>query len=267
MKSIDKNHNPQSNPSLIRKYQQDGFVAPVLIYSKQEIQHYQSQFSQMEKQLGHQKEQYQNLHFYFPWAREMATHPKLLDLVESIIGPDVLIYGSLVLSKQPNTSAFISWHQDGHYFNDFATTQYLSAWIALSESTVSNGCMRVIPGSHQQGILVHQPCVKQGNLIRQNEQIDITPRPSLVCDVELHPGEVSLHHAATIHHSPPNQSQSKRTGLIIRFVDATIKNPPKPLLHARGSALLNGFPQLGSIDGLSTQASIDAFVRERINTR
>ncbi len=220
---------------LANQFQEDGFLSPVSIYSDQEISRTQSAFLEFEKKIGTTREDYENLHFHAEWARDLVTHPKLLDLVEAILGSEILIYGSLVLSKIPGSYSHLSWHQDQYFFPQKTKTSYLSAWIALTDTTVENGCMKVIPKSHKEGILPHLPFSEDNtNLLTKGEEIKISPQKNEIENIVLKPGQISLHDGALIHSSSPNLTNKNRVGFIVRYLTPDILKTNNPVLQVRG---------------------------------
>ena len=174
-----------------------------------------------------------DLHLFFDWAYQVVTHKALLDVVESILGDDILVYGTLVLAKQPHDLRYASWHQDSFYSN-LHLTPSTTAWIALTPSHQSNGCMRVIPGSHRLGSLDHENVADEHLLNRRGERIKIEVDESEAIDVVLKPGEMSLHESTLVHSSNPNTSDEPRIGFIVRFVTSRMRNPNTRLMRVRG---------------------------------
>jgi hypothetical protein len=90
----------------------------------------------------------------FPWAAELVRHASILDLVEAVIGPDILVFHTTVWLKPPRSENYVPWHQDATYFG-LAPFEHITAWVALTPSRPESGCVRVIPGSHHKGRLAH----------------------------------------------------------------------------------------------------------------
>ena len=226
--------------TLSSKYKEDGFLSPVSVFSTHEIGKYQLAFENMEKAFEKKREEYLNPHLYFSWAKELATHPALLDIIESILGSELFISGSLIINKIPGTYSHLSWHQDAYHFQGYNSEPYITAWIALTHSNVANGCMRVIPGSHHQGIVPHLPFSDDTNMLKnRGVEVKISPSVNEIRDIVLKPGEMSLHDGRLIHQSNPNQTMEKRIGFIVRFVTPLLKNiSSHPLLQVRGNGAL-----------------------------
>ena len=90
----------------------------------------------------------------FPWAAELVRHPRILDLVEDVIGPDILVFHTTAWLKPPRSDNYVPWHQDATYFG-LAPFEHVTAWVALTSSRPESGCVRVIPGFHHKGQLTH----------------------------------------------------------------------------------------------------------------
>lgn len=213
----------------VRQYERDGIAHPIRVMSAAEAQRFRSGFEKLESYLSHKLRYVAMTHLYLRWAFDLATWPNILNAVEQILGPDLLIQGTLILCKHANDPSFVTWHQDFNYaFQNSSPT--VSAWVALSSSTSRSGCMRVIPNSHKKGILPHCDTVVENNILTYSVNVD----ESRSMDIELSAGEMSLHQANIVHGSSPNQSDDKRIGFIIRFVTPQFKNTVNPIVRARG---------------------------------
>jgi ectoine hydroxylase-related dioxygenase (phytanoyl-CoA dioxygenase family) len=119
--------------------------------------------------------------------------------------------------------------------------------------------MRVIPGSHKQGLLNHANVPDTPNLLRRGEQVEMVVDESRAVDVVLQPGEMSLHHSTIIHGSNPNASDEPRIGFIVRFVTNRITNRDRPLLRVRGAADCSHLPLAEPPTGMDEQAALSAW--------
>jgi ectoine hydroxylase-related dioxygenase (phytanoyl-CoA dioxygenase family) len=171
----------------------------------------------------------------YEWAFRLASHPAVLDAVESLIGPEILIDGNLVFYKPPHDASYASWHQDSVY-SGWHLTPSVSAWIALTASDPANGCMRVIPGSHKQGLLEHDNVQDPHMLNRRGERLRMDVDETQAIDLVLRPGEMSLHHTNIVHGSNPNTSDGPRIGFIVRFVTNQSTNRDRQVMRVRGKA-------------------------------
>ncbi|HWM25191.1 MAG TPA: phytanoyl-CoA dioxygenase family protein [Chthoniobacterales bacterium] len=218
-------------------FERDGIVFPIPAVPPEKAAAYQACFAELEQIADRPLGRVAHPAMHFGWAYRLATEPAVLDAVEEVLGPDLLIAGSLVLCKYPRDPAFVAWHQDNYYSN-LHLTPSLSAWIALRDSTTENGCMRVVPGSHREGVLPHEEKGNANNLLKQGQEIQVEVDEADAVEVVLRAGEMSLHHSAIIHGSRPNRSDTQRLGFIIRFVTSAydLAGQQTPFILARGRA-------------------------------
>ena len=216
-------------------YRDDGFLFPVDMFSEAEITQFREAFESLIENSRHcSPKRFDRLHLFFDWAHQLVTHNALLDVVETILGDDILVYGTLVFCKQPHDSRYASWHQDSFY-SGLHLTPSTSAWIAFTPSNQTNGCMRMIPGSHKLGLLDHENVPDSNMLNRRGERVKVAVNESQAVDVVLRPGQLSLHQSTIVHGSNPNTSDEPRIGFIVRFVTSDMKNPDTRLLQVRGN--------------------------------
>lgn len=155
-------------------------------------------------------------------AREFhgfVSHPDLLDLVEPLIGPDMVMWASALFCKPAQQGLEVPWHQDGQYW-PIRPRATVTAWIALDDVDAGNGCMRVVPGSHRAGEFSHVVSDRE-DLVLNNVLED--PRLDLASsrNIELEAGQVSLHDVNIVHGSQPNTSGRRRAGFAIRYMPSS----------------------------------------------
>ena len=149
----------------------------------------------------------------------LAKHPDILDCVESVLGPDIILWGCQVFCKPGGDGMEVPMHQDGHYWpiRPLATC---TVWLAVDGSDKENGCLRVIPGSHQKQTLFPHYTDDRENLTLtqavEEQQLDVEAD-----DVELQAGQMSLHDVYLIHGSNRNTSARRRAGVAFRYMPAT----------------------------------------------
>ena len=201
-------------------YQNEGIVFPIKVLDREDLLYFRRQYDKHKSLLGNDlnSNSFKQVHLHFSWAFELVTHPSILKHITPILGNDVLVHGSSVFSKQPRDKKFISWHQDGYYMK-LKSYEYVSAWIALSESNKENGCMRVIPGTHKE-LLPHTEEPNLDNLLSSGLTLDWPVDETKALDVELSAGEMSLHHVNLVHGSNPNNSEKNRIGFAVRYISA-----------------------------------------------
>jgi chlorinating enzyme len=223
----------QLSSEQLRQYERDGVLFPIRVLSGAEVAYFRGEFEALIRDCGVRR-RIDNLHLFFDWAYRLITHDAILNAIQDVLGGEILVYGTLVFYKPPQDSGYATWHQDSVY-SGLHLTPSISAWIALTPSNAANGCMRVIPGSHKQGLLDHTTAGDEANLLRRGEQITTVDESEAV-DVVLQPGEMSLHHSTIVHGSKPNTSGEPRIGFIVRFVTNQITDQAKAMMRVRGAA-------------------------------
>jgi len=151
---------------------------------------------------------------------ELARDREIVDLVAGAIGDDIVLWGCHVFCKPAGEGYETPWHQDGHYWpiRPLATC---TAWVALEESVVENGCLRVIPRSHAARQL-HEHLHEDRSDLTLNQRLAAGSFDEVTAvDLELQPGQMSLHDVYMIHGAAPNRSPRRRTGVALRYMPAT----------------------------------------------
>lgn len=143
----------------------------------------------------------------FDWVYRLSRDPRLLDPIEDLIGPDILLTNSIFRIKEPGSATFYGWHQDAARIQ--VEPGFVLAFIAISDATSDNGCLRVIPGSQHEV----QPFGLVSYADRQVARVREVDETAAV-DMVLAKGQVGLLHCNTIHGSGPNRSSERRIGLI-----------------------------------------------------
>ena len=219
----------------VAAYERDGFVFPVPVLSAAETYALRADLESWEQRVSHLIDWPEKSKSYllFDWADRLVHHPRVLDAVEDLIGPDILVYHSTLFSKEAHQDAFVRWHQDGVYFF-LEPRLHVTAWVALSEASVEAGCMRAIAGSHKRGDIEHDDKPDPLNLIKRGQGISdrFDSEPGVMMPVRA--GEMSLHHTNLVHASGPNRAGDRRIGLGISYIPTSVR----PVGHATPSALL-----------------------------
>ena len=173
----------------------------------------------------------------FTWMDDLVRHPEILDAVELLIGPDIMVMSADIWMKQSGEKRHISFHQDAGYWH-LDPLDIVTAWVALTPATITNGCMRFALGTHRLGNVEHHNTYAADNMLShgQTARIDVRRWPHF--DNELDPGEMSLHHALLAHASGPNTTEHQRGGICIRYLPGRIAYTREPAVSAmvvRGS--------------------------------
>ena len=199
-----------------QEYNKNGFVAPLNFLPENmindflsELEYAQQKWPDMLKGTGRN-----NPHLVFPSLDKIIHDSRMLDAVESIIGNNILITGSTFFIKEPQNEGFVSWHQDAKYIG-LEPHNWLTAWIAITDANIENGCMRMVPKSHLSELVHHEDTFGDNNLLSRGQNIPNIKESDSVA-IELNAGQMSLHHPRTIHGSGPNLSNKRRIGFAVQ---------------------------------------------------
>ncbi len=205
--------------SSINSYRRDGFVFPVHVLTPGEAAAYRKRFEAYEAKQGgwYELSKGQKLYLLQTWVAELASHAKVLDAVEGVLGPNVMVWGSSLFIKDPGEGTYVSWHQDSTYWG-LSEPDVVTAWIALSAATVASGCMKMMPGTHKWQQLAHVDTLDDKNLLTRGQEIAVDVNDDDGVLVELQPGHMSLHDVRTVHASDPNRSTDRRIGVAVRYI-------------------------------------------------
>ncbi|MGE0153535.1 MAG: phytanoyl-CoA dioxygenase family protein [Reyranellaceae bacterium] len=228
----------------IAKYERDGFHFPVRVFPSEKAAYYQQCVAEMRANLGGtiSKAHAQKSNLLFKWVDELVHEPLLLDAVEDLIGPNLLLWSTEFFFKDPGDKRFVSWHQDDTYWHLEPAIE-VTAWIAVSDVPEQAGPVRFIKGSHTASRykIVNQP---DANNMLQSGQIAQGVNEEDAVSAVLKAGEASFHHTRTLHASRPNTSSFARIGVAARFIPTHVRQ-----LNARESAMLmRGTDQYGYFD-------------------
>jgi len=208
----------------IQAFRDDGYLAPVAVLQGPEVAAARENFDSLLRRtngLADPSGRYKP-HLYAKWVSDLVRNSRVLDAVEDLLGPDLLVWRSIFFFKKAHSSGFVDWHQDSHFWR-LDSEAVVTAWIALTDSTVENGCLRVVPGSHRRPEVPHAIRFSKDNvLVRGQSAAAEVPEDQVRC-VELRPGEMSLHHVGMLHGSSANTSDGDRAGLAIRYLSPRVR--------------------------------------------
>ncbi|WP_375425669.1 phytanoyl-CoA dioxygenase family protein [uncultured Friedmanniella sp.] len=166
-------------------------------------------------------------HFRDPRLLDYLLGEEVLDLVEPLLGPDIALWTSHFISKDPFTGRATPWHEDSAFWNGRFDRydSIVTVWLALGPSNRSNGCMRVVPGSHLLGGF-HDNYVPTDMSVQtfHAEIPDVDENEAV--DFELERGQFSLHDGRIVHGARANTSPVRRTGYTMRYFPASVRMMP-----------------------------------------
>ncbi|MEQ3625771.1 MAG: phytanoyl-CoA dioxygenase family protein [Celeribacter sp.] len=208
----------------VKFFQTNGYLSPMTALSAQEAADYRARIEQYEKDTGEEVNKRLKIkaHLAYPWMCELARHPAIVAAVQSLIGPDVLLFGSSAFAKNAQDKRFVSWHQDSAYYG-LSPNEEVTVWLALSPATRESGCLRVLPGSHRGPDLVHEETYDADNLLARGQSLRGIDNSKAV-EMPLQPGQFSMHHERTAHDSLPNHSDDRRIGIAFFYMPAHVES-------------------------------------------
>lgn len=160
------------------------------------------------------------LHRYSPFFWDLACHRGLTDIMGELLGKPLRLYSTQMFLKPGKVGSEVPWHQDMPYW-PFSPAEMATAWIALDDTTIENGCVRFLKGSHRDGMLPHEPSGVTGNSLRLRESA--IPSSYEEEAVEVTKGSVVIHHCLTVHRSEPNRSANDRRGLLYIYMSPNVQ--------------------------------------------
>ena len=207
----------------VEQFNRDGYLFPIRVMSADEAARHRSALETYEGSSGGPiaGNLRHKTHLLFTWASEIAHNPAILDAVESILGPDILLWGSSFFIKEPHTTSYVSWHQDGTYWG-LDGSNIVTAWVALADAPVESGAMRFWPKSHLKAQIPHNDTFASDNLLSRGQEIAVDVPEDEGVDVPLRAGEMSLHHVLLVHGSKPNRTSDRRIGFALRYMPTSL---------------------------------------------
>lgn len=208
------------------RYRRDGFFFPLDVVNQEEARALRADLEAGEAELSDDPERRSILRSYpdrlLPSFDRLIRHPRLVDAVSQILGPDLMVWGSGLFIKEANTPSYVSWHQDLTYWG-LDDMQEVTAWVALSPASAASGCMRFVPGSHKERIVPHVDSFADDNLLSRGQELAVEVDESRAVDIVLAPGQASLHHGHLFHASGPNRTDDRRIGVAIRYITPSMR--------------------------------------------
>ncbi|MEZ5857270.1 MAG: phytanoyl-CoA dioxygenase family protein [Hyphomicrobiaceae bacterium] len=217
--------NP-STAEFAQAYARDGYVFPLDIISPAEAQALRTELEDTETQFEGDPEMLGLVRSYpdrlLPAFDRLVRAPQLVAAANAVLGPDLLVWSAQFFIKEPNSPKIVSWHQDLTYWG-LDNADETTGWVALSPATKASGCMRFVAGTHTQKIVPHVDTFSDNNLLTRGQEIAVDVDEASAVDIELAPGQASLHHGHLFHASGPNTTADRRIGLAIRYIKTSMK--------------------------------------------
>ena len=228
----------------LRQFREDGYTLPFRAMSAAAALDCRRRIEAYETAVGHDANRTLKIkgHLAFPWLVELGRDPTVLDAVEDVIGPDILLFGASIFAKDAHDPRYVSWHQDSAYFG-LSPHEEVTAWIGFTASRVETGCLRVLSKSHLGPDLHHVETRAKDNMLARGQTIEGIDESRAVA-LELEAGQFSLHHERTAHSSHPNRGADRRIGFAFFYIPTHVRST----LGRRTALLVRGEDRYGHWD-------------------
>ena len=230
-------------------FRRDGFLFPVAALTQDEVATCLAGLQRLEAELGSpvadaDVKWRSHAYAHSPWFNDLIRHPRILDAIEDVIGPDILVWTSTFFIKEPNSPTFAAWHQDGTYFG-LEPKEQVCAWVALTDATAEAGCMEMLSSGGAPRQLLHAALGLAHRIIRAGQTIMEAFDDTNPVAMALPAGSFSLHHELAVHRSAPNRAAHRRVGIGLNYMPTHVRvNSPVRL----SAMLVRGEDRYGHFD-------------------
>ncbi len=237
------------NKMQVEQYRHDGYLFPFPALSEAELAECNDGLARYERWLGRPVNQADRRwrsagYVMLPWLDGLARHPRILDVVEDLIGPDILVYTATFFIKEAHSPTFAAWHQDATYFG-LTPHEHVTAWVALSDASAAAGCMEVVSAQGMPRQLQHAALGLAHSINGGGQAIVERFDDSGTTMMALDAGSFSLHHTLCRHRSAPNRADHRRVGIGISYIPAHCRLTGPVRMYAR---LVRGGDTGGNFD-------------------
>ena len=227
------------NATEVQAFQRDGFVGPYRAFSESTAAHFRDMIERevLTADGPDPKSRLQSRHLDSPTVYALCSAPPVVDRVVPLLGPDLILWRSNFFEKTARSSA-LAWHRDSRHWRTLLVPMInVSAWLAIDAATRDNGCVRLLPGSHNEEYRANtnDPKFVDASSVDETRAVDL----------ELKPGEFFLFSSEVLHASPENTSGVRRLGLAIRFTVPNVRVDHDAILPNHRCMLLCGRDSYG----------------------
>lgn len=214
-------------PAQVEQYRYDGFLFPFAALSREELAARNADLARYEAWLGNPVNRSDwrwrsAAYVFLPWLDGLVRHNAILDAVESLIGPDILVYTSTFFIKEAHSPTFAAWHQDATYFG-ITPYEHVTAWLALTDASEEAGCMEVVSSRGQPRQRHHAALGLADSINGGGQAIVETLDETGGVMMAVPAGSFSLHHTLAPHRSAPNRACHRRIGIGISYIPANCR--------------------------------------------
>ncbi|MDA1230675.1 MAG: phytanoyl-CoA dioxygenase family protein [Planctomycetota bacterium] len=211
------------SPSQITQYNEQGYVMPFNGLDQDEAREIRAFFDGVLAayiELGKSSYSINTAHLRFARVYQLVQHPRILDAVSDLLGPNIVCWGSHFFCKMPHDGKRVPWHQDSTYW-PLSPTKTVTAWLAIDDADPENANMKFIPRSHLHGLIDYDE-TQDANTVLDLAVKNPNSYGDAEVDVQLKAGQFSMHSDLLLHGSQANESDRRRCGLTIRYAAADV---------------------------------------------
>ena len=208
----------------IEHYNTHGYIAPLDVFSSQEITGIRNYFDNLLARVvaqGGNSYSISSAHLKYGPVYDILTDSRIVDYVGDLFGDDVVAWGSHFFCKMPKDGKSVAWHQDASYW-PLSPSMAATVWLAIDDADIENGCMKFVAGSHHFGHMTYRPSESTDHNVL-SQSIDNAEQYGTVVYDELKAGQVSIHSDLLLHGSESNDSSRRRCGLTLRYCAASVR--------------------------------------------
>lgn len=211
----------------VASYHYNGFLSPIPALTREEVATCLAGLQQLETELGcpvadADVKWRSHAYAHSVWFNNLIRHPRILDAIEDVIGPNILVWTSTFFIKEPHSPTFAAWHQDGTYFG-LTPNEQVCAWVALTDASRAAGCMEQLSSAGAPRQLRHAPLGLANSINRAGQTITEPFDEANPVAMALEAGEFSLHHEFAVHRSAPNNASHRRVGIGLNYLPTHVR--------------------------------------------
>ena len=218
--------NPHPNilrPEQIKQYNEQGYLMPFNGLDQEEARELRAFFDGVLAayiELGKSSYSISTAHMRFARIYQLVQHPRIVDAVADLLGPNDVCWGSHFFCKMPRDGKRVPWHQDSTYW-PLSPTKTVTVWLAIDDADPENANMKFIPRSHLHGLIDYDETQDANTVLDLAVRNPHSYGDSEVDD-QLKAGQFSMHSDLLLHGSEANESNRRRCGLTIRYAAADV---------------------------------------------
>jgi ectoine hydroxylase-related dioxygenase (phytanoyl-CoA dioxygenase family) len=206
-------------------YHENGYLLDLpAVYTPEEMARINAELPQLLALLkpGETTNEIREWHHTSTYLFDIVMNPRILDLVEGILGPNFYVWGSHFFIKPPHSPGTVPWHQDAYYW-PLSPCNTVTAWLAFDDVDEVNGGMKLIPGSQHGGLIKHRQKDDANATLALGLEDGTDFKTDTAVQFRLKAGQISLHDDRAIHGSQANPSDRRRAGYTIRYSGTNVK--------------------------------------------